>query len=94
MKQNLLYSYMQHHISTILHYIIAEIMSSFYIRIFVSKVVLHLRVIKGTNVIAVIKRMQSRDKDQTWKTDIYNKEHKVTKIIYKVTEANEQLGVH
>ena len=34
------------------------------------------RVIKGTKVIVVIKRMLSRDKDQTWRTDIYNKEHK------------------
>ena len=39
------------------------------------------RVIKGTKVIAVIKGMLSRDKDQTWKTDIQNKEHKKTKII-------------
>ena len=38
-------------------------------------------VIKGTKVIAVIKRMQFRGKDQTWKTDIHYKEHKVTKII-------------
>ena len=31
---------------------------------------------------AVIKRMYSRDKDQTGKTDIHNKEHKITKIIH------------
>ena len=36
------------------------------------------RVIKGTQVIAVIKIMWSRDKDQTWKTDIHNKKHEVT----------------
>ena len=36
------------------------------------------RVIKGTKVIAVIKRMRSRDKDQTWKTEVHNKEHRVT----------------
>ena len=29
------------------------------------------RVIKETKIIAVIKRMQSRDKEQIWKTDIY-----------------------
>ena len=40
------------------------------------------RIIKGTTVIAVIKRMQSRDTDQTWKTDTYNKEHELTKIIH------------
>ena len=40
------------------------------------------RVIKRTKVIAVIKRMQSIDKDQIWKTDIHNKEHKLTKIIH------------
>ena len=43
-------------------------------------VIIHLKVskkvIKGTKVIAVIKRMLCRDKDQTWKTDIHNKEHK------------------
>ena len=36
------------------------------------------RVIKRTKVLAVIKRMSSRDKDQTWKTEIHNKEHRVT----------------
>ena len=40
------------------------------------------RVIKGTKVIAEFKRMQSRDKDQTWNTDTHSKEHKVTKIIH------------
>ena len=30
---------------------------------------------------AVIKRMLSRDKDPTWKTDIHNKEYIVTKVI-------------
>ena len=40
------------------------------------------RVIKGIKVIAVINRIQSRDKDQTWKIDNHNKEHRVTKIIY------------
>ena len=39
-------------------------------------------VIKETKVIAVIKRMQSRDKDDTWKTDMHNKEHRVTKIMH------------
>ena len=39
-------------------------------------------VVKGTKVTVVIKRMLSRDKDQVWKTDIRNKEHKVTKIIH------------
>ena len=33
------------------------------------------RVIKGTKVIAVIKRMQSKDKDQTLKTDIHIKKN-------------------
>ena len=40
------------------------------------------RVIMGTKVILVIKRMQSKDEDQTWKTDTHNKENKVTKIIH------------
>ena len=31
------------------------------------------RIIKGTKVITVFKRMLSRDKDQAWKTDIHNK---------------------
>ena len=44
------------------------------------------RVIKGTKVIAVIKRTQSRDKDQTWKTDINNKAHKETKRVIKGTK--------
>ena len=39
-------------------------------------------VIKEPKVIAVIQRMQSTDKDQTWKTEIHNIEHKVTKIIH------------
>ena len=39
------------------------------------------RVIMGTKIIVIIKRMQFRDKDQTRKTDIHDKEHKVTKII-------------
>ena len=47
------------------------------------------RVIKGTNLIEVINKMPFRDKDQTWKTDIRNKEHNVTKIIH--TKANELL---
>ena len=33
----------------------------------------NLRVIKGTKVTAAIKRMQSRDKDETWKTHTHNK---------------------
>ena len=53
------------------------------------------RVIKGTKVILVIKRMYSRDNDRTWKTDIHYKEHTVTKIYtFKVTKVNEQLGLH
>ena len=37
-------------------------------------------IIKGTKVTAVIKKMLSRDKDQTWKIDIYTqKEHEVPK---------------
>ena len=40
------------------------------------------RVIKGTKILAEIKRMLSRDKDETWKTDTHNKGHKVTKIIH------------
>ena len=39
----------------------------------------YVRVIKGTKVVAVIKRKPSRDKDQALKTDIHSKEHKVTK---------------
>ena len=50
-----------------------------------------LRVIKGTKVIAIIKRMQSSDKDQTWKTDIHTKEHEATKILHTKQKANEQL---
>ena len=38
-------------------------------------------VIKGTNILAEIKRTQSSDKDKTGKTDAHNKEHKITKII-------------
>ena len=41
-------------------------------------VLFDITIIKVTKVIAVIVRMYSRDKDQTLKTDIYNKEHKVT----------------
>ena len=39
-----------------------------------------IRVIKGTKIQAEIKRMLSRDKDYTWKTDKHNKNHKITKI--------------
>ena len=36
-----------------------------------------------------------KNKDQTWKTDIHNKEHKLTKNnTYKVTKVNEQLRLH
>ena len=35
----------------------------------------------GTKVIAVTRKMESRDKDQTYKTDIHNKELNVTEII-------------
>ena len=48
------------------------------------------RIIKGTKVIAVIKTMQSSDKDQTWKIYIHNKEHKVTKTIH--TKQQKQMG--
>ena len=34
--------------------------------------------------------MQSKDKDQTWKTDIYSKEHKVIKIIH--TKQQKQIS--
>ena len=37
--------------------------------------VLQERGIKGTKILAEIKRMLSRVKDQTWKTDTHNKEH-------------------
>ena len=40
------------------------------------------RVIKRKIIIAKIKRMQSRDKNQTWKRDTHNKEYKITKIIH------------
>ena len=42
--------------------------------------------IKGTEILAEIKGMLSRDKDQAWKTDTqtHNKEHKITKYTYKV----------
>ena len=41
-------------------------------------------------VITVIKRMQSRDKDQTWKTGTRNIEHKITKIMH--TEWQKQMS--
>ena len=34
--------------------------------------------------------MQSRDKDQTWKTDTQNNEHKATKIIH--TKQQKQMS--
>ena len=40
------------------------------------------RVIKGTKIPVEIERMESRDKDHTWKTDTHNKEYKITKIIH------------
>ena len=40
------------------------------------------RVIQETKIPVEIKRTYSRDKDQTWKTDKHNKEHKITKIIH------------
>ena len=45
---------------------------------------IHVSVIKGTKILAVIKRMQSRDTHNRHClfTDIHNKEHKVTKIIH------------
>ena len=41
------------------------------------RLTMHGRVNMGT------KRLQSRDKEWTWKTDKNNKEHQVTKIILK-----------
>ena len=50
---------------------------------FVGRISLIERVIKGTKILAEIKRMQSRDKDQTKKNrHTHNKEHKITKIIH------------
>ena len=46
------------------------------------------RVIKGTKVIAVIKRIQSRDQDQTWKTDTYTKKN--TKQLKSHTQSNKR----
>ena len=40
------------------------------------------RATKGTKATAATKKSHSRDKDQKRKTDMHNKEHKVTKIIY------------
>ena len=40
------------------------------------------RVIRGTKILAEIKSMLSRDKDQTWKTDKHDKEQNATKIIH------------
>ena len=38
------------------------------------------RVIKGTRITAEIKRIKSKNKDHTGKSDAHNKEHKITKI--------------
>ena len=38
------------------------------------------RVIKRTKILAEIKRMKSRNKGQTGKTDTHNNYHKITKI--------------
>ena len=41
-------------------------------------------------ILAEIKRMQPRDKDQTWKTDKHNNKQKVTKIIH--TKKRKQMS--
>ena len=48
------------------------------------------RAIRGTTTQGEIKRMQSWDIDKTWKTNIHNKEYKVTKMIH--TKQQKQIN--
>ena len=48
---------------------------------FTMKMTVCVRVIKGTKILAEIEKMLSKYNSQTGKTDIYNNNHEVTKMI-------------